>query len=259
MTTRLTRVAVTALVLACAARAQYAGFDRNVYPGDAALPALRHVFRFAGYWLNAPPGRPDNSWTGKRTALLQNGFGFLVLFNGRLEKELTNPAALGSSDAASAAGLARKEGFPPRTVIFLDQEEGGRLDPSQRAYVHAWIDAVNARGFRAGVYCSAVPFREGDGSIVNTADDLRHHAGRRAFDLFVYNDACPPSPGCVFVAPPRPVDASAIWQYAQSPRRKELTASCAATYASSGACLEPTTQLDVDVSSATSPDPSHGR
>jgi hypothetical protein len=35
----------------------YLGFDRNVYPGDDALPVLRKTFVFAGYWLGPPPGR----------------------------------------------------------------------------------------------------------------------------------------------------------------------------------------------------------
>ena len=129
--------------------------------------------------------------------------------------------------------------------------------------MHAWIDAVNLSGFRAGVYCSAVPFREGDGSLVNTADDLRRNAGSRQFALFVYNDACPPAPGCALDRSLRPgasgISSAVAWQYAQSPRRKALTSACAATYAGSGACLDPGTQLDVDLSTAISADPSHGR
>src|SRR6202789_473512 len=70
----------------------YLGFDVNDYPGDAALPALRHTFEFAGYWLNVPPGAKQNNWTGKRAAFVKNNFGFLVLFNGRLERELTSPS-----------------------------------------------------------------------------------------------------------------------------------------------------------------------
>src|ERR1700761_7559698 len=62
----------------------YLGFDRNDYPGDGVLPVLRQTFSFAGYWLNAPPGETSNTWRGKRQILQSNGFGFLVLFNGRL-------------------------------------------------------------------------------------------------------------------------------------------------------------------------------
>jgi len=34
----------------------YLGFDRNQYPGDANLKALRQTFSYTGYWLNNPPG-----------------------------------------------------------------------------------------------------------------------------------------------------------------------------------------------------------
>ncbi len=36
--------------------ASYLGFDRNDYPGDGNLPALRKSFAFTGFWLNNPPG-----------------------------------------------------------------------------------------------------------------------------------------------------------------------------------------------------------
>ena len=34
----------------------YLGFDRNEYPGDANLTALRRTLAFSGYWLHPPPG-----------------------------------------------------------------------------------------------------------------------------------------------------------------------------------------------------------
>src|SRR5580658_1379228 len=66
----------------------YLGFDRNKYPGDVTLGALRKTFSFCGYWLNVPPGETSNTWQGKRDALRSRGFGFVVLFNGRLYREL---------------------------------------------------------------------------------------------------------------------------------------------------------------------------
>jgi hypothetical protein len=129
------------------------GFDRNDYPGDANLAALRQTFSFSGYWLNNPPGANLNTWTSKRPRLQAAGFGFLVLFNGRLYKDLLhNPAARGQSDGRTAAGSARREGFPGRTIIFLDIEQGGRMLPEQKAYIYAWVDTVTAAGFRAGLY-----------------------------------------------------------------------------------------------------------
>ena len=85
----------------------YLGFDRNTYPGDANLKALHETFSYTGYWLNNPPGFEHNTWTGKRALLKRHGFGFLVLFNGRLNAELksTDPAALGTADGKAAAGV----------------------------------------------------------------------------------------------------------------------------------------------------------
>src|SRR5690242_17623492 len=156
-----------------AAQAAYPGFDRNLYPGDALLPALRHSFHFTGYWLNNPPGESENTWIGKRALLRQNGFGFLVLFNGRSDAELKgkDAASLGAAEGKAAVAAARREGFPATVRIFLDQEEGGRLLPEQAAYIFAWIDAVRAAGARAGVYCSAIPVPDGD-STISTAQDI---------------------------------------------------------------------------------------
>ncbi len=77
----------------------YLGFDRNEYPGDANLKTLRQTFSYTGYWLNKPPGMSSNNWTGHRAAVESAGFGFLVLFNGRLYAELKTVAnARGSGD-----------------------------------------------------------------------------------------------------------------------------------------------------------------
>jgi len=58
----------------------YLGFDRNDYPGDSSAPALRKTFRYTSYWLNNLPEEKRNTWTGKRSLLKQQRFGFLVLF-----------------------------------------------------------------------------------------------------------------------------------------------------------------------------------
>ncbi|HXZ14139.1 MAG TPA: glycoside hydrolase domain-containing protein [Candidatus Sulfotelmatobacter sp.] len=247
------------------------GFDRNEYPGDALLPALRRTFSFTGYWLNNPSGATVNSWTGKRAILVQAGFGFLLLFNGRLDRELKragDPAALGATDGQTAAASSGHEGFHPGAVIFLDQEEGGRMLPEQLAYLLAWVDAVSSAGFGAGIYCSGMPAREGHGQAVITANDIREHAGSRPIVYFVFNDACPPAPGCAYSsAAPSPASSgvafASVWQFAQSPRRREFTKACRVTYNRDGNCYAPGTAsasaIDVDLDSATSPDPSSGR
>ena len=248
----------------------YLGFDRNIYPGDAALESLRQTFTFCGYWLNVPPGETSNTWQGKREVLTASGFGFLVLFNGRLDrqlKSLSNSGTLGKRDAAVAVEAAKKEGFPGGTTVFLDQEEGGRMLPEQREYVYAWIDAVNASGYRAGVYCSGIPAREKGGATIITASDLQDNADGRKIVFLVYNDSCPPSPGCAFPRnPPSPqqsgVSFAAIWQFAQSPRRREITTRCPAKYDADGNCyaplMQPSDGVNIDIDSADSPDPSSG-
>lgn len=247
----------------------YLGFDRNDYPGDAALLTLRRTFSFTGYWLNIPPGATQNSWTGKRAVIRREGFGFLVLFNGRLDAELKkarDPGELGRADAAAATASARREGFPPRTIIFLDQEEGGRMLPEQKSYIYGWVDAVNGGGFRAGVYCSGIAAAEGNGISVITANDIRQNAGGRKIAYWVTNDACPPSPGCAFPSrAPAPsksgVDFAEIWQFAQSPKRPEFASKCP-NYDRDNNCYPPalkSKELFVDLNSAASGDPSAGR
>jgi hypothetical protein len=250
--------------------ASYLGFDRNDYPGDAAMVELRKTFAFSGYWISPPPGESSNSWLGKRPILQAAGFGFLVLFRPQETNHpgvIENAAGMGTRDAARAVAGALDNGFPRGTVLFLDLEEGGRLEAHQLAYALAWVDAVNASQFRAGVYCSGIAVNEQDAGSVATAADLRAQSGGRKIVYWVFNDVCPPAPGCVTSRPLLQASASGVpfaevWQYAQSPEQMERTSKCAATYNVDGKCYVPggaasNVFLDLDV--ATSPDPSHGR
>ena len=104
-----------------------------------------------------------------------------MLFNGRLFNELKSvsyASKLGKSDAQTAVVAARREGFPARTIIFLDQEQGGRMLPEQKAYIYAWVDGVTAGGFVAGIYCSGISAAKEGGEDIVTADDIRQNAGR---------------------------------------------------------------------------------
>ena len=251
----------------------YRGFDRNDYPGDATMAALRNTFAFTGYWLTNPPGEKENSWLGKRTLLRQQGWGFLVLANGRLDTEIlkarkhgTSPAEFARQDVTTAVAAARSEGFPAHTILFLDQEEGGILLPEQATYLLAWTEAVAARGYRPGAYASGQPVSDGPHKTITTIADIRSHIKAdhlHPIAIFDAQDTCPPSPGCTVHAKPLATSGEldlTVWQYAQSPRRPELTSACATTYAADGNCYAPdfpTTFLDMDL--ASSPDPSHGR
>jgi hypothetical protein len=265
-------------------RGPFLGFDRNDYPGDGAWPALRKTFRYTSYWLNHPPGESANSWAGKRAILRQNGFGFLVLFTGRTDAEIKaamaqgkNTEQLGAQDGKDAVAAAQHEGFQKNVLIFLDQEEGGRLFPEQAAYLFAWIDAVRANGARAGVYCSGIDVQEGS-TTISTARDIAEREVARSKSstksgsasklvLWIANDACPPAPGCATTAPqlesgvPKSLEHVAkVWQYAQSPRRLQFSGSCPQNQSPDGNCYAPGMDdglkiyLDLDV--ADSPDPS---
>ncbi len=273
-----------------AAAGGYLGFDRNEYPGDQTMAVLHHSFAFTGYWLTNPPGEDSNTWKGKREALRRQGWGFLVLANGRMDAEIrkaqrrgTAPAALARRDAAAAVARAHAEGFPAHTILFLDQEEGGELLAEQAAYLLAWTQAVAGSEYLPGVYASGAPVFVRSGSPVpvgtpagagqtTTIDDIRSRVlarGLHPVAIFDAQDACPPAPGCTLRAKPLESSGETVlspggdlvaWQYAQSPRRPKLTRSCAATYGRDGNCYAPEAPgafLDMDL--AGSADPSHGR
>jgi len=242
------------------------------------MRSLYGTFAFTGYWLTPPPGERSNTWIGKRDMLRQQGWGFLILANGRFDKEIvkaqkggTTPAQLGRKDAAVAVAAAKSEGFPQHAIVFLDQEEGGRLLPEQAAYLLAWTEAVAATAYLPGVYASGKPVDDGPGpngkpATVTTIQDIRAQAAAghlHEIAFWVYQDACPPAPGCVVAAPPPDLSGtldSTAWQYAQSPREKSITGACSKTYDRDGNCYTPApTHFDIDLDSSNSPDPSHGR
>jgi hypothetical protein len=252
----------------------YLGFDCNTYPGDDALPLLRKTFSFTGYWLSPPPGEKANTWLGKRQLLRSQGFGFLILYRGPESTELDRvkgPELAGKVDAQAAAEAAEREGFRRGSIIFLDIEEGGRLPPTYHAYIHGWSSnllAIHGGSYQAGFYCSGIPVKEDAHTTISTAQDIFSHlAGDSgAFTIWAYNDVCPPSPGCAFPEdPPAAAESgipyAAVWQFAQSPRRKEFTAHCPTNYHRDGNCYAPGDTAHawfLDVNSATSPDPSGG-
>jgi hypothetical protein len=251
----------------------FIGFDNNDYPGEEALPILRRHFAFAGYWLNNPPGENHNSWLGKRDALLRSGFGFMVLANGRLEAEIkkakrtgVTPAVLGAKDAAEAVAAAEREHFPAHTILFLDQEEGGRLTTDQSAYLLAWTEGVAHSDYLPGAYASGQPVGDGPAKTITTIQDIREQVAAKHLHeiaMWVYQDACPPANGCTMQPPSLVASGTSdvtAWQYAQSPRRKEITAACAKTYAPDGNCYIPELpKFTLDLSVSSSQDPSHGR
>jgi len=247
----------------------FLGFDRNNYPGDAGMRELRKEFAFAGYWLTAMPGEKTNSWSGKRKVMEEQGYGFLLLARGRTVGAVRTAASAklkGVADAREAARRAKIEAFGGDAIIFLDVEEGGRLPAAYHEYLRAWADEMVKLGFRTGVYCSGIVVDEGDGSTVVTADDIRKNEAPREFAYWVFNDACPPSPGCVSVTnPPMPsasgVKDAAVWQFVRSPREKETAGKCGG-YAKDENCYaaaDAARKWHLDMNVAGTANPSYGR
>lgn len=246
----------------------FLGFDRNDYPGDLAMAQLRKEFSFAGYWLTPAPGEKTNSWTGKRRVMEKQEWGFLLLARGRAVDALRaeNGAKLsGKLDAQKAARRAMAEGFGRGAIIFLDVEDGGRLPAPYHAYLQAWADELAKQGYRPGVYCSGVAVDEGGGVSIVTAEDIRTNEAPRKFSYWVFNDACPPSPGCVRVEnPPLPsasgVKDAAVWQFVRSPREKESAGRCGG-YAADENCyagMDSARKWHLDMNIATTANPSFG-
>ena len=197
------------------------------------------------------------------------GFGFLVLFNGtalRATQERSERRTARTGGCAGCGGVGGPRGIPRwKRSSFSIRSRVDACCPKQKAYIYAWVDGVTAAGFRAGIYCSGQP--SPDAQKVVTAEDIRQSAGSRQITYWAINDACPPAPGCAFPQnPPRPAESgigfAEVWQFAQSPQRKDVAGHCT-NYSHDGNCYPPGTSaaqgLHVDLETATSPDPSHGR
>jgi hypothetical protein len=161
---------------------KHLGFDTHTYPGDRTMRAWKNApgapYRWVGYYLPSPCHR-DASWTGKRQALTDMGWGLAAIYVGqqswgRKPKPLT-PAKLASfrrsgtscnadflsaergiSDGVDAVAVTRREGFAPRSVVFLDIERMERMPDAMRAYYRAWARVLLHDGtYLPGVYVHA--------------------------------------------------------------------------------------------------------
>ncbi len=276
MLVRVWLMAAVMMVSGVASAQAFNGFDRNDYPGDTMLGTLHKSFSYTSYWLNAPPGETGEHVDGQARGAAGSRFRIPAAVewtagprseSGALKGK--DAASLGRSDAAAAVAAAASEGFPAGALIFLDQEEGGRLLPEQLSYVLGWVDAVRRAGWKGGVYCSGLPVDDGNGGTITTAQDIERQAGSWKIPLWVAREECPPSPGCVIESKPRLPSAAlglpdaVVWQYALSPRRPEFTGGCPKNYAADNNCYAPGVYHGpygfVDLDTAASADPSGGR
>ena len=136
----------------------YAGFDRSDMPDLAMMARLKREtnLEWTGFYLPAP-SHPVSTWSGKRAALVAQGWGLASLFVGQ---QVTGPGShhvsmiQGQVDGVRACQAMRAEGFPAGSWVYLDLENGPPFTDAQREYVGAWVDTVDDNGYRAGVYCS---------------------------------------------------------------------------------------------------------
>ncbi|MEP6989398.1 MAG: glycoside hydrolase domain-containing protein [bacterium] len=135
-------------------------------------------YGWVGYYLPSPCHK-DASWVGKRELLTGMGWGLAVVYVGqqtwgRTPQSLSpaRAAALiksgtqcnanllgadrGAADGADAIAIATREGFAPRSVIFLDIERMEKLPDAMRQYYRAWARVMLTNGrYLPGVYVHA--------------------------------------------------------------------------------------------------------
>jgi hypothetical protein len=158
------------------------GFDTHTYPGDRTMAAWKAApgapYRWVGYYLPSPCHK-NRSWVGKRQTLVEMGWGIAVVYVGqqtwnRAPRKLSpaRRAALtkskascnadlvaadrGSADGADAILVAVSEGFPQRSIVFLDIERMEKMPDAMRDYYRAWARQLLTDGrYRPGVYVHA--------------------------------------------------------------------------------------------------------
>jgi hypothetical protein len=151
------------------------GFDTRDYPGDATMRRWYDAspYRWVGYYLPAPC-YTGTTWSGRREALRQMGWGFAVLYVGEQDwvamraapgdtvavaeqgarcATVNLTADQGARHAGEAEAAAAADGFPTGTVVYLNVERVERVTPNLAAYVRAWVAALLERGrYTPGLY-----------------------------------------------------------------------------------------------------------
>ena len=127
------------------------GFDTNVYPGDDAMHAWKRsgTYEWVGYYLPAPCHK-DDSWSGRRQHLVDNGWGLAVIYVGQQtwgKKLSTTSRPRAASKAKSARrGRGKKHHSPARTMTRKSSKPvATRSDRCSAAYVGAPQGQLDAR------------------------------------------------------------------------------------------------------------------
>lgn len=111
--------------------------------------------QWTGFYLGKAPFHADTSWMGKYSLLKSMGWGLAPVYVGRqLGRSSSITAAIGKTDAANAAQLARRAQLSALSVLYLDIETGGELPDAMVRYYCSWCAGLKTAGFNPGVYCS---------------------------------------------------------------------------------------------------------
>jgi len=150
---------------------------------------------------------------------------------------------------ARAAQLLRKKKASHWEQSFPGYRRwAGRLSAAYHVYLRAWSEGLKHAGFLPG-YCSGIPVHMRP--RVTILPRTTFGATRITNDLLLDLQRCLSAVhGCAFPRdPPAPsasgISGASIWQFAQSPARKEFTAHCPAKYAPDGNCYAPGTRPKV--------------
>jgi hypothetical protein len=160
---------------------KHLGFDTHTYPGEKTMRAWKNApgspYRWVGYYLPSPCHK-DRSWTGRRQLLTDMGWGLAVVYVGEqswgraprptaarlasLRKQGTTcnadflSASRGDADGVDAIAVTTAEGFPARSIVFLDLERMEKIPPAMRDYYRTWARRLLHDGhYLPGVYVHA--------------------------------------------------------------------------------------------------------
>lgn len=197
----------------------YAGIDRSEYPGDAMMQQLWSStnLTWTGFYLAPAPSHPNKSWMTRYAFLRNIGWGIAPIYVGQQQPEPNSPgshnvnAAQGFIDAADAVMLATNAGIPLGSVLYLDIETGGPIQPGLADYYRSWTQGVITGGFRPGLYCSYL-----------LAKQFYNMDRRPVFWTFNIN-LFPTGPTSIYQPPlpaPEPafstIEFATVWQFAQN-------------------------------------------
>ena len=126
------------------------GFDTNVYPGDDAMNAWKRsdTYEWVGYYLPAPCHK-DDSWSGRRQHLVDNGWGLAVIYVGQQTwgKKVTDAAKTRvSTFRSSRRSRSKKHHASARTMTRKSSKPvASKSDRCSASYVGAAQGQLDAR------------------------------------------------------------------------------------------------------------------